>query len=441
MRTFAEKPKTTQSTTSAKASSVSRAHVGQGHDPHSILDLQRTIGNQAVNRLLRTPAGASKPPVPKPGHTPFNFISESPALENWKVAVKEMLEREFKMKFGSFEEAQEHFRKHLQGLPSDSAREDFADRMKDRARKAFYRKEGRAPSYAYKPEDIPKLKGGTAPESGMQLEHMEDVKSKKRGGKFIKGRPERALDPGNIYVTEGGPGGTAPRGTKHAEKYRTIEATKKNSLEVRERATKTAVEAEGTTTKASARPPTATTIAPPSRAPAEEPPRAVPSVKAPPASSPVRTPAPAVEGPSSAVAAPPVRPTSVWKVGLKAGGKALGVALIFAGLDYLVRRQLHKDLEESIDKARHGAMGWAQAVKRKDPSKPVYMRVKVESRDYSQFVPFLGWMPETPVLHVIQIAMVREEMAAPLVEVQDHRFNIWRPGMTTTVTYTELMVP
>ena len=123
------------------------------------------------------------------------------------------------------------------------------------------------------------------------------------------------------------------------------------------------------------------------------------------------------------------------------GGKALGVALIFAGLDYLVRRQLHKDLEESINKARHGAMPWAQRVKREDPSKPVHMRVKVQSEDYSRYVPLRGWMPETPVLHMIQIAMVREEIDPPLVEVQDHRLNVWRPGITTTVTYTELMVP
>ena len=80
-------------------------------------------------------------------------------------------------------------------------------------------------------------------------------------------------------------------------------------------------------------------------------------------------------------------------------------------------------------------------VKGADPSKPVYMRVKIESKDYSQFVPFVGWMPETPVLHMIRIAMVREEIDPPLVELKDERLNILRPGVTTTVTYTELMVP
>ena len=56
MRTFAQRPKTTQPTASAKASTVSRAHVGQAHDPNSILNLQRTIGNQAVLRLLQSNA-------------------------------------------------------------------------------------------------------------------------------------------------------------------------------------------------------------------------------------------------------------------------------------------------------------------------------------------------------------------------------------------------
>lgn len=49
MRTFVEKPKVTQQTTLAN-----RAHFGQSHDVSSILHLQRTIGNQAVQRMLRT---------------------------------------------------------------------------------------------------------------------------------------------------------------------------------------------------------------------------------------------------------------------------------------------------------------------------------------------------------------------------------------------------
>lgn len=154
------------------------------------------------------------------------------------------------------------------------------------------------------------------------------------------------------------------------------------------------------------------------------------------------SPAPATAPPSTApVTAPPVRPTSAWKVGLKAGGKALGVALAFAGLSYFVHSRLQKDLEASIEKARKGAMPWAQRVKREDPSKPVYMRVTVRSAEYNRFVPLLGWMPESPKLHMTQIALVREEIDPPIVEVQDNRLDVWRPGIETTVTYTELMVP
>jgi len=190
-----------------------------------------------------------------------------------------------------------------------------------------------------------------------------------------------------------------------------------------------------------AEPPAATTTAPKPPTPVEEPPIAAPTVKPPAAPSPTAAPAPVVEGKPSPVVAPPVRPTSAWKAGLKAGGKALLVTLAFAGLEYLVHRQLEKDLDESLDKARQGAMPWAQRLKREDPSKPVYMRVKIRSEDYSKYVPLLGWMPETPVLHMIGMAMVREEIDPPLVEVQDNRDNFWRPGVTTTVTYTELMVP
>lgn len=115
--------------------------------------------------------------------------------------------------------------------------------------------------------------------------------------------------------------------------------------------------------------------------------------------------------------------------------------MLFAGLDYIVRQRLEKDLEASIAEARQGAMPWAQRVKRQDPSKPVYMRVKVQSEDYSRYVPAVGWTPEAPVLRLIQIGVVREETDPPLVEVQDEGLNLLRPGVKTTVTYTELMVP
>ena len=54
MRTFAQKPKTSQQTASAKSMKSSRAFWGQSRDVDSILHLQRTIGNQAVLRLLQS---------------------------------------------------------------------------------------------------------------------------------------------------------------------------------------------------------------------------------------------------------------------------------------------------------------------------------------------------------------------------------------------------
>lgn len=52
MRIFAQKPKATQQTTSAKSTIPGRVQFGQSRDVSSILHLQRTIGNQAVQRLL-----------------------------------------------------------------------------------------------------------------------------------------------------------------------------------------------------------------------------------------------------------------------------------------------------------------------------------------------------------------------------------------------------
>src|SRR6516225_4446722 len=56
MRTFVQKAKPTQQTTPANSTIPSRAHLTQSRDVNSILHLQRTIGNQAVQRLLQANA-------------------------------------------------------------------------------------------------------------------------------------------------------------------------------------------------------------------------------------------------------------------------------------------------------------------------------------------------------------------------------------------------
>jgi hypothetical protein len=53
MRTFAEKPKAIQQATPAKSTVPNRALFSESHELNSILHLQRTIGNQAVQRLLQ----------------------------------------------------------------------------------------------------------------------------------------------------------------------------------------------------------------------------------------------------------------------------------------------------------------------------------------------------------------------------------------------------
>lgn len=56
MRTFAQKPKAIQQTEAAKSTKPSRPLSGQSCDVHSILQLQRTIGNQTEQRLLQSNA-------------------------------------------------------------------------------------------------------------------------------------------------------------------------------------------------------------------------------------------------------------------------------------------------------------------------------------------------------------------------------------------------
>jgi uncharacterized protein DUF4157/lysine-specific metallo-endopeptidase family protein len=73
MRTFAQKTKATQQTLSAKPKATGREYVGQSHEVNSILHLQRTIGNQAVQRMLHTHneevnAGLTSTALPHYGH-------------------------------------------------------------------------------------------------------------------------------------------------------------------------------------------------------------------------------------------------------------------------------------------------------------------------------------------------------------------------------------
>lgn len=56
MRTFAEKPKATQQANSPKRTVPVRSHLGHNHEVNSILHLQRTLGNQTVQRLLQSDA-------------------------------------------------------------------------------------------------------------------------------------------------------------------------------------------------------------------------------------------------------------------------------------------------------------------------------------------------------------------------------------------------
>jgi hypothetical protein len=60
MRAFAQKPKAAHQTTSAKSTIPGRAHLGPSCEANSIPNLQRTIGNQAVQRLLEEDNGDVK---------------------------------------------------------------------------------------------------------------------------------------------------------------------------------------------------------------------------------------------------------------------------------------------------------------------------------------------------------------------------------------------
>lgn len=82
MRSFAQKPKT-RPTTSANSSILSLTHARQGHNPNSILNLQRMIDHHVLPRMLQSNAEernavlTSTAPLPHLGHD-FSRISVGP---------------------------------------------------------------------------------------------------------------------------------------------------------------------------------------------------------------------------------------------------------------------------------------------------------------------------------------------------------------------------
>jgi hypothetical protein len=163
-------------------------------------------------------------------------------------------------------------------------------------------------------------------------------------------------------------------------------------------------------------------------------------VKTPPpkATPPATVPAPKAEPVPKATA--PAKPTSPFKSGLKAGGKALGWALLFAGLDYLALQQLVKDVEAQIDTARPHMLKWAEREKARTPDKPVFLMIKVRFDDYTRYMPLMGWLPDRKMF-LAGVAITAEPVDPPKVEVDDHSLDFFRPGQTIVTTYTELLIP
>lgn len=77
MRTYAEKPKASQQTPAARSRLSDRIHFGQRHEVNKILNLQRTIGNQAVLRLLNTHPNSLEDSSNTPGATSHSGLDFS----------------------------------------------------------------------------------------------------------------------------------------------------------------------------------------------------------------------------------------------------------------------------------------------------------------------------------------------------------------------------
>jgi hypothetical protein len=180
-------------------------------------------GGQADAPLLARVPGSTiplarqhLPPVPRPGHTPYNFIAESPAVRNWESAAKGFLQKKFRRKtpFRSFADAMGRYQSHLSRLRTHKAKKAFADKTFDAIRDRYYRLEFKNPSFAYSDEEMTNLENPRAPYRGAVIHHPETRTQ----------LPERAIDPYNLVFTEGG-----GRGSPHDELHRRAVGEKMSS--------------------------------------------------------------------------------------------------------------------------------------------------------------------------------------------------------------------
>ncbi len=89
MRTFAQKPKATQQTTFVKSTISDLARIGQNREVDLILHLQRTVGNQAVWRLLQSKDGGNDKGSLISDSVRLPFASISEPVSNGSLAEPE----------------------------------------------------------------------------------------------------------------------------------------------------------------------------------------------------------------------------------------------------------------------------------------------------------------------------------------------------------------
>ena len=197
------------------------------------------------------------PPVPAPRQTPFNLVSDSPALTNWQRATNEVLETRFRG--GSLSENLRRFEQHVCGLPQGSGRRsgtnrNYARRIYNEVRTRFYRLEAATPSFAYSQAELSLLRQGRAPGAGFQLHHMEHIAQ----------NPAQAVRAGNIVFTQAGPTGGLAQGTGHYDLHNSQGAKQLEAFQQRQPV--------GSTPRPTQTPPSSTPPTPPPEAPVSPPP-------------------------------------------------------------------------------------------------------------------------------------------------------------------------
>ncbi len=146
-----------------------------------------------------------------------------------------------------------------------------------------------------------------------------------------------------------------------------------------------------------------------------------------------------VTGPGVKVPSPGRRAIGI----AKGVGTAVAIAVLVNILANRIAKQQLEQLEQNIATAKSLFLGTAKRLKSQQPEQTFYLKIIVRHGDFQQQAGYVGWAPVTE-LGIQSVEVVTNKIDPPLVNTEFHDImhgylieGVLRPGTVTYITYTD----